>query len=137
VCNWFAMQGPVAIILISWNVIFIWEAGYWTRAIQRLALFDLLKVYIPITRSCRNVFRLCRDDDKRLKWEVTHWSIETNRLCWETVHFLFQNIWYKQKRSGSHFRGGHHSETLSYADNCFIFDSDIRFMKRSKRFLIV
>ena len=41
--NWFAMQGPVAIIQISWNVIFIWEAGYWTRAIQRFAFFDLLK----------------------------------------------------------------------------------------------
>jgi hypothetical protein len=39
--NWFAMQGPVAIILISWNVIFIWETGYWTRAIQRFALFDI------------------------------------------------------------------------------------------------
>ena len=34
---------PVAIILISWNVIFIWETGYWTRAIKRFALFDLLK----------------------------------------------------------------------------------------------
>jgi hypothetical protein len=41
--NWFAMQGPVAIILISWNVIFIWETGYWKRAIKRFALFDLLK----------------------------------------------------------------------------------------------
>jgi hypothetical protein len=41
--NWFAMQGPVAIILISWNVIFIWETGYWTRAIKRFALFDLLE----------------------------------------------------------------------------------------------
>ena len=41
--NWFAMQGLVAIILISWNVIFIWETGYWTRAIKRFALFDLLK----------------------------------------------------------------------------------------------
>ena len=41
--NWFAMQGPVAIILIPWNVIFIWETGYWTRAIKRFALFDLLK----------------------------------------------------------------------------------------------
>ena len=37
------MQGPVAIILISWNVIFIWETAYWTRAIKRFALFDLLK----------------------------------------------------------------------------------------------
>jgi hypothetical protein len=37
------MQGPVAIILISWNVIFIWETGYWARAIKRFALFDLLK----------------------------------------------------------------------------------------------
>ena len=37
------MQGPVAIILISWNVIFIWETDYWTRAMQIFALFDLLK----------------------------------------------------------------------------------------------
>ena len=29
------------------------------------------------------------------------------------------------------------SETLSYADNCFIFDSVFRFIKRSKWFLIV
>jgi hypothetical protein len=28
---------------ISWNVIFIWETGHWTRAIKRFALFDLLK----------------------------------------------------------------------------------------------
>jgi hypothetical protein len=41
--NFFAMQGPVAIILISWNVIFIWETDYWTSAIKRFALFDLLK----------------------------------------------------------------------------------------------
>jgi hypothetical protein len=41
--NWFAMQGPVAIILISWNVIFIWETGYWTRAIKRFDLFDFLE----------------------------------------------------------------------------------------------
>jgi ABC-type proline/glycine betaine transport system permease subunit len=41
--NWFVMQGPVAIILISWNDIFIWETGYWTRAIKRFALFDLFK----------------------------------------------------------------------------------------------
>jgi ABC-type proline/glycine betaine transport system permease subunit len=41
--NWFVMQGPVAIILISWNVNFIWETGYWTRAMKRFALFDLLK----------------------------------------------------------------------------------------------
>ena len=40
---WFVMQGPVAIILISWNVIFIWETGYRTRAMIRIALFDLLK----------------------------------------------------------------------------------------------
>jgi hypothetical protein len=41
--NRFVMQGPVAIILISWNVIFIWETGYWIRAIKKFALFDLLK----------------------------------------------------------------------------------------------
>jgi hypothetical protein len=49
--NWFAMQGPVAIILISWNVIFIWETGYWTRAIKRFALFDLLKSLLHIDKK--------------------------------------------------------------------------------------
>ena len=34
---------PASPILISWNVIFIWETGYWSRAIKRFALFDLLK----------------------------------------------------------------------------------------------
>ena len=60
--NWFAMQGPVAIILISWNVILIWETGLFDLL---KSLFDLLKVYIPIPRSCRNIFRLCRKDYKR------------------------------------------------------------------------
>jgi hypothetical protein len=41
--NWFVMQGPVAINVISWNIIFIWETGYWTRAMKRFALFHLLK----------------------------------------------------------------------------------------------
>jgi hypothetical protein len=40
----------VAIILISWNVIFIWETGYWTRAIKRFALFDLLKSLYSYTK---------------------------------------------------------------------------------------
>ena len=48
--NWFAMHGLVAIILISWNVIFIWETGYWTRAIKRFALFDLLKSLFSDTK---------------------------------------------------------------------------------------
>jgi hypothetical protein len=63
--NWFDMQGPVAIILISWNVIFIWETGYWTRAMKIFALFDLLKSLYSESRSCRNIFRLCRYDNKR------------------------------------------------------------------------
>jgi hypothetical protein len=57
---------PVAINLISWNVIFIWETGYWTRAIKRFALFDLLKSlysdtkilskYIPsLQRRCQTM----------------------------------------------------------------------------------
>jgi hypothetical protein len=41
--NWFVIQGPVAINMISWHVIFIWETGYWTRAINRFALIDLSK----------------------------------------------------------------------------------------------
>jgi hypothetical protein len=61
--NWFAMQGPVAIILISWNVIFIWETGYWTRAIKRFALFDLLKSFATgpcIANQLRDVNTICR-----------------------------------------------------------------------------
>ena len=56
--NWFAMQGSVAIILISWNVIFIWETGYWTRAIKRFALFDLLKSLYSDTniKNVKNCF---------------------------------------------------------------------------------
>jgi hypothetical protein len=48
--NWFAMQGPVAIILISWNVIFIWVTGYWTRAMKTFALFDLFKSFYSDTK---------------------------------------------------------------------------------------
>ena len=45
------MQGPVAIILISWNVIFIWETGYKKiRLIRSLKKFifwyqDLVEIY--------------------------------------------------------------------------------------------
>jgi hypothetical protein len=63
--NWFAMQGPVAIILISWNVIFIWETGYWTRAIKKFALFDLLKSLYSDTKILLKYIRLCRNDYKR------------------------------------------------------------------------
>ena len=63
--NWFAMQGPVAIIQISWNVIFIWEIGYWTRAIKRFALFDLLKSLYSDTKILSKYIRLCRNDYKR------------------------------------------------------------------------
>jgi hypothetical protein len=48
----------------------------------------IMIVYIGYLHSLRFHF---------LKWEVKYWSIEINPLCWETVHFLFQNIWYKQK----------------------------------------
>jgi hypothetical protein len=54
--NWFAKQGPVAIILISWNVIFIWETGYWTRAIKRFALFDLLKSLYSDTKTLSKIY---------------------------------------------------------------------------------
>jgi hypothetical protein len=39
-------QWPVAIILISWNVIFIWETGYWTRAMKKIRLIRFLKKFI-------------------------------------------------------------------------------------------
>jgi hypothetical protein len=62
--NWFAMQGPVAIILISWNVIFICETGYWNRAMKRFALFDLLKsLYSDTKILSKNIFDKLRKED--------------------------------------------------------------------------
>jgi hypothetical protein len=75
--NWFAMQGPVAIILISWNVIFIWETGYWARAMQRFALFDLLK-------------SLCSDPKILSKY------IPSLQRRWLTMHFHIVKM-YKDK----------------------------------------
>jgi hypothetical protein len=72
-----------------------------------------------------------------LKWEVKYWSIEINRLCWETVHFLFQNIWYKQKRNGWHLLGGHRSYTLDIAirklDSLSKFKNAIRLNSQSNK----
>jgi hypothetical protein len=46
--NWFVMQGPVAIILISWNVIFILESKTLLRhtLIKKIFLTFLLKPYL-------------------------------------------------------------------------------------------
>jgi hypothetical protein len=55
------MQGPEAIILISWNVIIIWETGYWTRAMNRFSLFDLLKrLYSDTKILSKNILTLQR-----------------------------------------------------------------------------
>jgi hypothetical protein len=51
--NWFAMQGPVAIILISWNVIFIWETGssiYLNVKLKALASW----IFLSFTSFWRN-----------------------------------------------------------------------------------
>jgi hypothetical protein len=70
--NWFVMQGPVAIILISWNVIFTRETGYWTRAIKRFALFDLKKKFIFRYQDFVEIYSVSADDNKRcifIKWK--------------------------------------------------------------------
>jgi hypothetical protein len=41
-----AMQGPVAIILISWNVIFIWETGYLDQGYKKIRLIRSLSKFI-------------------------------------------------------------------------------------------
>jgi hypothetical protein len=48
-------KANLAIILISWNVIFIWETGYWTRSIKRFALFDLLKSLYSDTKILSSI----------------------------------------------------------------------------------
>jgi hypothetical protein len=77
--NWFVMQGPVAIILISWSVIFIWEIGYWTRAIQRFALFDLLKSLYPDTKILSKKFMILKLKSYRLSYIlVLIWPLSSN-----------------------------------------------------------
>ena len=44
--NWFAMQGPVAIILISWNVIFIWETRLLDQGYEKIRLIRSFKKFI-------------------------------------------------------------------------------------------
>jgi hypothetical protein len=97
--NWFAMQGPVAIILISWNVIFIWETGYCTKAIKRFALFDLLKLYISTIFgdvNVKNIF-LRHTLTKKYPWHFltplslyifTIWKcIAYNFFCRDEIYF--------------------------------------------------
>jgi hypothetical protein len=89
--NWFAMQGLVAIILNSWNVIFIWETGYWTRDIKRFALFDLLKGLYSDTKILSHI-------DKKNIFDIfvetlslyifTIWkSIVYNLFCRDGIYF--------------------------------------------------
>jgi hypothetical protein len=99
-------------MFVSWNVIFIWETGYWTRTIKRFALFDLLKVYIPIPKSCRNIFRLCRKDYKPdlVQAFLKKWWVESDfkaphlplslRLKVSGCHYnnIYNNTWTKQEK---------------------------------------
>ena len=94
--NWFVMEGPVAIILTSWNVIFIWETCYWTRAMKKFALFDLLKSLYSDTKIFRNIFRLCRKGYKR--WIFTQWKcIKISGQKQKCQKYLFINVWRKKK----------------------------------------
>jgi hypothetical protein len=59
--NWFAMQGPVAIILISWNVIFIGETGYWLLINKTSSIYLYVKwkalaswIFLSFTSFWRN-----------------------------------------------------------------------------------
>jgi hypothetical protein len=85
--NWFAMQGPVAIILISWNVIFIWETVYWTRAIQR----TFQEITIIATGPCianqlrsMDCFHLIVNQHKKGAWKWISWNVI---FIWETVYW--------------------------------------------------
>ena len=58
-----------------------------------------LQVYILIPRSCRNIFRLCRDDNKR--WIFKEWkcieirkSTKMSKIWFiNEQHLLFREIW--------------------------------------------
>ena len=74
--NWFAMQGSVAIILISWNVIFIWETGYLLdqgykkiRLIRSHKKFifryqDLVEIYsVSVETIINNIVKMYKDKE--------------------------------------------------------------------------
>ena len=69
-----------------------------------------------------------QEDANHFFFVCTKYSLIRNEL-FLSISDLSQSINTSLLTSGS--------ETLSYADNCFIFYSVFRFIKRSKRFLIV
>jgi hypothetical protein len=86
-----------SIILISWNVIFIWETGYWTRAIKRFALFDLLKSLYSDT----NIL------SKKYFWHLRHriWYCFDNYFTYFVPVFKYcysdsRNLWTVMKAGG-------------------------------------
>ena len=87
---------------------------------------DLHKVHILSSPACS-----CgapQEDANHFFFVCTKYSLIRNEL-FLSISDLSQSINTSLLTSGS--------ETLSYADNCFIFYSVFRFIKRSKRFLIV
>jgi hypothetical protein len=67
------MQGPVAIILISWNVIFIWETGYWTRGTYKVRNeIETKRNETKSTKTKRNETKSTktkRNQTKSTKWK--------------------------------------------------------------------
>jgi hypothetical protein len=93
--NWLAIQGPVAIILISWNVIFIWETGYWTRAMTRFALFDLLKSLYSDTKiysvSAETIISDAFSDSENVIRGISPKMMRTKRYRWISWSHPFES----------------------------------------------
>jgi hypothetical protein len=87
---------------------------------------DLYKIHILSSPSCSCAAP--QQDANHIFFVCTKYSEIRNDL-FLSISDLSQSINTSLLTSGS--------ETLSYADNCFIFCSVFRFIKRSKRFLIV
>jgi hypothetical protein len=94
-----------AIILISWNVIFFWEADYWTRAIKIFTLFDLLKsLYSDTKILSKYILSLQRRLQNVLTKRSSSYTIWFQMRCWMTsclnhnclilifIHFSFMKI---------------------------------------------
>jgi hypothetical protein len=87
------MQGPVTIILISWNVIFIWETGYWTSAVNRFALFGLLKsLYSDTKILSKYILSL-----QRKLWTMDFHKVKMYKVkeVNKNVKNVFVNVWRK------------------------------------------
>jgi hypothetical protein len=92
--NWFAMQGPVAIILISWNVIFIWETGTPTHMSIKINRLEEGNNSYPLV--CRRPAETVSLQRRQIcyRWGTqAYWSLVPRSSMFYLFEFCLKNMW--------------------------------------------